>query len=443
MKNKKILAVYLNEFNFNYLKYGAKKYRLKYLKKLFLLKKISTFTKDKIQNKNLDPWVQSVSINTGKISNKHKIFKLGQKLDDNLFFIWDILTKKKVDCYVWGSINSRFTNRKYLKLFFPDPWNYSSDTYPNDLKPFHILPRYYAKNYLELEFFKIIKYSIIFFIAFIKNNGLNFFIKNFFLIFNSFFYKGLKNYILFFLFDLISLNLFKKRIKTNNNCFSYIFLNSLAHFQHNNWSDTSAEKYYFLFVDKIMKSIFELYQSHNSLIIFNGFSQKKINDKFLIRPKNPIIFLSNIIKFKNLEQDMTNGGFIFFKDKKEADIGFKKLTNYTVCGIKIFEILQKKNKSFFYKIKINSTKDLRKININRINKKILLKSFQNDDKKKMKINFNFEEISKFLDSIRFIKTTGIHSTKGNIFYDNIKILKNKKLIENQQIFNIFTDYFKN
>jgi hypothetical protein len=140
---------------------------------------------------------------------------------------------------------------------------------------------------------------------------------------------------------------------------------------------------------------------------------------------------------------MTNGGFIFFKDKKEADIGFKKLTNYTVCGIKIFEILQKKNKSFFYKIKINSTKDLRKININRINKKILLKSFQNDDKKKMKINFNFEEISKFLDSIRFIKTTGIHSTKGNIFYDNIKILKNKKLIENQQIFNIFTDYFKN
>ena len=86
---------------------------------------------------------------------------------------------------------------------------------------------------------------------------------------------------------------------------------------------------------------------------------------------------------------------------------------------------------------------MRKININRINKKILLKSFQNDDKKKIKINFNFEEISKFLDSIRFIKTTGIHSTKGNIFYDNIKILKNKKLIENQQIFNIFTDYFKN
>ena len=169
MINKKILAIHLNEFNCNYLKYGAKKYKLKHLKKLFSLKKISTFTKDRIQNKNLDPWVQSVSINTGKISNKHTIFKLGQKLDDNLFFIWDILTKKKVDCYVWGSINSRFTNRKYLKLFFPDPWNYSSDTYPSDLKPFHILPRYYAKNYLEIEFSKIVKYSMIFFTAFIKN----------------------------------------------------------------------------------------------------------------------------------------------------------------------------------------------------------------------------------------------------------------------------------
>ena len=57
MSLKKILVINLNEFNYNYLKYGCKKYSLKYLKKLLSLKKISTFTKDKIQNKDLQVYL--------------------------------------------------------------------------------------------------------------------------------------------------------------------------------------------------------------------------------------------------------------------------------------------------------------------------------------------------------------------------------------------------
>ena len=120
MIQKKLIAIHLNEFNFDYLKYGVSKYKLKYLKKLISLKKISTYTKDKTQNKNLDPWVQSVSINIGKTSRKHKIFKLGQKINKKVIFIWDILIKKNIDCYVWGSINTNYIKNKYLKLFFPE-----------------------------------------------------------------------------------------------------------------------------------------------------------------------------------------------------------------------------------------------------------------------------------------------------------------------------------
>ena len=71
MKNKKLLVVHLNEFNHKFLIYGAK-YNLKYLAKLLRLKSLATFTKDITQNKNLDPWVQSVSINTGKSSKNIK-----------------------------------------------------------------------------------------------------------------------------------------------------------------------------------------------------------------------------------------------------------------------------------------------------------------------------------------------------------------------------------
>ena len=41
---KKLLAIHLNEFNYEFLKYGAKKYNLKFLKKFISLKKIKTFT---------------------------------------------------------------------------------------------------------------------------------------------------------------------------------------------------------------------------------------------------------------------------------------------------------------------------------------------------------------------------------------------------------------
>ena len=73
----------------------GQKYKLRFLKISFT-KKIRTFTKDKTQNKDLDPWVQSVSISSGQTSKKHKVFKLGQKLPKNLINIWDLLTKKKL-----------------------------------------------------------------------------------------------------------------------------------------------------------------------------------------------------------------------------------------------------------------------------------------------------------------------------------------------------------
>ena len=71
-----LLAVHLNEFNLNFLLSGAKKYNCKSILKLITFKKINTFTDDTKQNYNLDPWVQSVSINTGKSSKSHKIFSL-------------------------------------------------------------------------------------------------------------------------------------------------------------------------------------------------------------------------------------------------------------------------------------------------------------------------------------------------------------------------------
>ena len=45
--NKKLLAIYLNEFNPEYLLKGAKKYKCKSILKILKLSKVKTFTNDK------------------------------------------------------------------------------------------------------------------------------------------------------------------------------------------------------------------------------------------------------------------------------------------------------------------------------------------------------------------------------------------------------------
>ena len=66
-KNSNLLAIHLNEFNYDFLKIGAQKFQCKYIKKFLKFKKTKSLSADKIQDKNLDPWVQSVLINLGKI----------------------------------------------------------------------------------------------------------------------------------------------------------------------------------------------------------------------------------------------------------------------------------------------------------------------------------------------------------------------------------------
>ena len=73
MFKKKLLSIHLNEFNYNFLNNGSKKFKCKNIQKILKFKKIKTYSVDKTQDKDLDPWVQSVTINTGKSSNFHKI----------------------------------------------------------------------------------------------------------------------------------------------------------------------------------------------------------------------------------------------------------------------------------------------------------------------------------------------------------------------------------
>ena len=117
-QNQKLLVVNINEFNHNFLLKQSKIFKCKNIIRFFdSFKKSKTYTLDKIQHENLDPWVQEVSINTGKNSKKHKIKNLGEKLNSNIAQIWDLISKK-FTVSVWGSMNSQLRDNKNIKVFF-------------------------------------------------------------------------------------------------------------------------------------------------------------------------------------------------------------------------------------------------------------------------------------------------------------------------------------
>tara|TARA_B100001057_G_scaffold485632_1_gene565597 strand:+ start:2067 stop:3407 length:1341 start_codon:yes stop_codon:yes gene_type:complete len=441
-KKKDLLVIYLNEFNYDFLLKGAKKYKCKSILEILNFKKVKTYTEDKKQNFNLDPWVQSVSINTGKSSKTHKILKLGQPISKNLVQIWDKLSENKISSSVWGAMNSKFKKNKFIDYYFPDPWNYRDSTWPKNLMGLYYLPNYYAKNYLKFNFFKFFFYSIIFISTLFFNIKLVSFFKDSFFSLNLFLKRGIKNFILFFLFDLIFLSTFQFTSLKKKSSFSMIFLNSIAHYQHNNWNEQKNEKYFFLFVEKLCFKILLLKKQFNSTIIFNGFSQKKINAEYLIRPKNPKGFLLNFIKFKRLEQDMTNGGFIFFHDKKEKKEAINILSRLYCNDKKIFDIKIYQKDYIFYKINLKSIHILRNYdqkNINNFNKKSLIEI----KKSKLVKKKNTKNIANyFFNRISFIKTTGIHVPEGLILYENFDALKGNRKIKNQEIFSLICKHFK-
>ena len=272
----------------------------------------------------------------------------------------------------------------------------------------------------------------------LKNKVIYNLIPYFFSYLNIFFKNGVKNYFLFFLFDIISLHIFKRLSKNININFSLIFLNSLAHFQHNNWDNKKNEKDYFVLSEQIFEIIFDISKNYDSFLIYNSFSQKKIRPEYILRPNNPeFFFKANNIKFKKLHSNMTNGVLITFKNHKTLKEQYSKIDNINILGLKLFEIEKINHIQIFCRIKVRSKAI---IDINNYNKFQITKNLFCELKdKKIKKHVN-QNIKFFLQNISFIKTTSKHTSNGELFYHNLNI-KSKK-IENIRINNIIKDYFK-
>ena len=120
MKNKTILLG-LNELNFDYIKFYVNQGLLPNFKKIFEIQPPIETVSEK-EYKLLEPWVQWVTIHTGKSYDEHKVFRLGDIINNpELSQIFEELENEGLSVGAVSPFNA--DNRLNNPAFFvPDPW---------------------------------------------------------------------------------------------------------------------------------------------------------------------------------------------------------------------------------------------------------------------------------------------------------------------------------
>ena len=125
-----------------------------------------------------------------------------------------------------------------MHIISPDPWTSKENAYPEELNNLLELPRYVSKNYLSLEFPKLLKKSFKTLSFFLKKDNLNLFKKLLIKLIQSFVKPGINIHTLTTLLDYILVLYFSKIKSRRNPDLSIIFLNHIAHLQHHFWLES-------------------------------------------------------------------------------------------------------------------------------------------------------------------------------------------------------------
>jgi hypothetical protein len=350
MKDKTILLG-LNEINFDYIKFYVNQGLLPNFKKIFEIQPpIETVSEN--DYKLLEPWVQWVTIHSGKSYKEHNIFRLGDIVNyPELSQIFEELEAEGLSVGAVSPFNAE--NRLNNPVFFvPDPWTKTNPSGNWIVKALyqavHQSVNDNAKSKLN---FKTIFSLGLGLLLYVPISRWSHYLKTVFNVKKP----GAKALILDSLLADVHLTLWKK----NKPDFSNLFLNSGAHIQHHYLFNSKAyagniknpEWYCPKDYDPLIhilseydKQIEKLLKLKNvKIIVATGLHQQPHeNLTFYWRLKEHIKFAEKIgiENFSDILPRMSRDFLVKFNDEMDASNAEKLLNSFYVSkdDIKIFEV---------------------------------------------------------------------------------------------------------
>lgn len=360
MAHKPLILLGLNELNFDYVRWYAERGHMPTFQKIFNECGIVYTSSEKTYHE-LEPWIQWVSIQTGKSFSEHGIFRLGDVADTNVTQIWEHLESKHGIKVAAVSPMNAANNAKDPAFFIPDPWTKTKTT-GNWLMKGLAAAVANAVNENATGGGKLSTYFFVL-LGFIRY---------------SFFkrpvaatlqlLRALKtHYQRAVLLDQLLVDMFETEWKKSQPGFSSLFLNGGAHVQHHylynaapyDGQNVNPDWY----MPKGRDPVLDVYKSYDGLIaqlmalpdaprlvIVTGLHQTPVESPvYYWRLKDHADFLNKIgVTFESVETRMSRDFLITFANKNDSKAAQKKLEACRdKAGQAIFGELDNRGESLF------------------------------------------------------------------------------------------------
>ena len=424
---KKLILISLNEINFDLAKKYIKKYKFKNFKYLLSEKFQNYTTSSEKKYELLEPWIQWVSVYTGLSADEHKIFRLGDVVNQNTDQIFEKIEKLNFKVGAISPMNAS-NQLKSPSYFIPDPWTQtnSDESFWSKIiaKILSETVNQNAKNKIKLSTLLVLVIIILKFVRF----------RKYFTFFKLFVSSRKKKWRKAIFLDLLINEIHLKFFKNSKPNFTNIFLNSGAHIQHhhflrsifvdsqlNNKNISDDPIYDSLFYYDILLNDY-IHNRSFDLIVYTGLTQTPNKEPvYYYRLKNHKKFLDMFdIKYKDVYPRMSRDFLIKFDDIESSKKCLTILENIKADEkVNIFKEIDYRYNSIFVTLTYSRL----------INKDIFI-SYENK-------KFNFYNLVDFVA----IKN-GIHNEKGYLFCSN-KVAENidTNSLNVKNIHNVIVDYF--
>lgn len=317
-----------------------------------------TISEEKYEN--CEPWIQWVTVHTGKTLAEHQIFHLGDTRKLKYKQSFEILSEQDIQSGIVGSMN---VTRRHTKggFFLPDPWSSDGDCFPAVIKPlWNLLSKAVQKHDASLPLKELARAMQV---CIQLQLPLYIYVK----IFNQLIHQKfdpLVKWKLIGLFDCFLAEIFKQILVSTDFGFYTLFLNSVAHYQHHYWrnfdktgfdstikysdcydSDNPVAYGYQLY-DRVIGKILNLVdRSDTLLVIASGLSQIPFVEKEFqggmnyYRLRNHKQFIQHIgLHHIEVYPLMSRDWRIRSDDVAKLEYAIRILNGLTVAGKNLFKI---------------------------------------------------------------------------------------------------------
>jgi hypothetical protein len=420
----RLIVVELNEFDPDYLAAMAAAMGLVNIQRALSFRHSSTATADRVEHQGLDPWVQWVGVHCGKPTEQHGIRRLGDTRAQTSPQIWHAVAALGYSWGVWGAMNAPMGDPRGCRFFMPDPWSFEEIAYPAYLNDLLALPRYAATNYLEVDYKQALAAALRLVRFFAPHAHWPLLARFGVQATKGVLTAGPNVHTFTTLLDYLSVLCFVKLRREDQPNLSMIFLNHIAHLQHQFWSvgrrPHPEMKLGLQLSDAMLGLLLADRKDGEAFLLMNGLKQANVAGQgfYVYRQRNPQTAIEAIgVTGGRVEQCMTHDATIIFSDAKEADKAVDLLERCSLSdGHKAFFVERLAPNRVFYQL-----------------------AFEHEVSSQTAIiceNYN----QPFYDVFQLIcERTGAHLPEGDIFHDGIAVPAHT---QNHQVFDHISNYFK-